>query len=152
MIISNELPAFGDARGAIASRFVITALTRSFLGTENIHLEQELLAELPGILNWVLIGLDRISRQPFTVPKASEEAVTSLQDLVSPMSAFVRDCCDQGADLEVIIEHLYKAYQDWCHQNGMKPPPVQLFGRDLHAVLPGLRTLKPHGERRRCRH
>ena len=65
------------------------------------------------------------------------------------MSAFVRDYCDQGADLEVIIEHLYNAYQDWCHQNGMKPLPTQLFGRDLHAVLPGLHTLKPHRERRR---
>jgi len=61
---------------------------------ENIHLEQELLAELSRILNRALVGLDRISRQPFTVPKASEEAVTSLQDLLSPMSAFVRDCCD----------------------------------------------------------
>lgn len=68
MIISNELPAFGDSSGAIASRFVITTLTRSFLGKENIHLEQALLAELPGILNWALVGLDRISRQPFTVP------------------------------------------------------------------------------------
>lgn len=66
MIISNELPAFGDSSGAIASRFVITTLTRSFLGKENIHLEQALLAELPGILNWALVGLDRISRQPFT--------------------------------------------------------------------------------------
>ena len=39
MIISNELPAFGDASGAIASRFILTTLTRSFLGHEDIGLE-----------------------------------------------------------------------------------------------------------------
>ena len=136
MIISNELPAFGDASGAIASRFIITTLTESFLGKENIRLEHELLAELPGILNWALDGLDRISRRPFTVPKSSEEAVIALQDVVSPMSAFVRDRCDQGADFEVLIDTLYQGYRDWCQDNGIKPLTKQLFGRDLHAGAP----------------
>ncbi len=149
MIISNELPAFGDASGAIASRFIITTLTESFLGKVNIRLEQQLLAELPGILNWALVGLDRISRQPFTVPKASAEAVQALQDLVSPMSAFVRDRCDQGAGCEDAVDHVYEGYRDWCDDQGMRPLPKQLFGRDLHAVLPRLSTLKPHGQPRR---
>ena len=50
MILSNELPAFGDASGAIATRFVVLALTRSWLGRENHHLTDGLLDELPGIL------------------------------------------------------------------------------------------------------
>jgi len=36
MIISNELPAFGDASGAIASRFVLVELHESFLGRETL--------------------------------------------------------------------------------------------------------------------
>jgi putative DNA primase/helicase len=97
MIISNELPAFGDASGAIASRFILTTLTESFIGRENTELEAKLIAELPGILNWALVGLDRISRHRFTVPKSSAEAVAELQDLVSHMGKFVRECCDQGS-------------------------------------------------------
>jgi putative DNA primase/helicase len=146
MIISNELPAFGDASGAIASRFIITTLTESFLGKENIRLEQQLLAELPGILNWALDGLERISWQPFTVPKTSEEAVRALGDLVSPMSAFVRDRCEQGVDCEVRIDTLYEAYRDWCRDNGMMPASKPMFGRDLHAVLPRLRTFQPRSD------
>jgi hypothetical protein len=45
MIISNELPVFGEASGVIASRFLITTLTRSFFVKENIHLKQEPLAD-----------------------------------------------------------------------------------------------------------
>jgi putative DNA primase/helicase len=149
MIISNELPAFGDASGAIASRFIITTLTQSFLRKENIRLEQQLLAELPGILNWALDGLDRISRQPFTVPKSSEEVVSALQDLVSPISAFVRDRCEQGLDCEVRIDTLYEAYRDWCRDNGMMPASKLMFGRDLHAVLPRLRTFQPRSDNQR---
>jgi putative DNA primase/helicase len=150
MIISNELPAFGDASGAIASRFIITTLVKSFLGRENIHLEQQLLAELPGILNWALEGLDRISRQSFTVPKSSEEAVAALQDLVSPMSAFVRDLIDQSdPSCENLVDSIYQGYRAWASDNGIRPLTKQLFGRDLRAVIPGLRTTQPHGQQRR---
>jgi putative DNA primase/helicase len=148
MIISNELPAFGDASGAIASRFVLTTLTESFLGKEDTELEQRLIAELPGILNWALVGLDRISRQRFTVPKSSAEAVAELQDLVSPMSAFVRDRCNQGPEHTVVIDVLYGRYRDWCVDNGHHPVSKPMFGRDLRAVLPRLQTIKQHGEQR----
>jgi putative DNA primase/helicase len=149
MIISNELPAFGDASGAIASRFILTTLTESFLGKENTRLEQQLMAELPGILNWALVGLDRISRQSFTVPKSSQQAVAELQDLVSPMSAFVRDCCNKGPECEIRIDTLYGAYRDWRHGNGLPPVSKLMFGRDLHAVLPRLRITQPRHDNQR---
>ena len=117
---------------------------------EDIGLEDKLLAELPGILNWALAGLERISRQRFTVPKSSAKAVAALQDLVSPMSKFVRECCDQGGpDKTVVIDTLYERYREWCNGEGEKPLPKTLFGRDLRAVLPRLDDEKPHGQQRR---
>ena len=148
LIISNELPAFGDASGAIASRFILTTLTASFLGQEDTELEGKLIAELPGILNWALVGLERISRQRFTVPKSSAKAVAQLQDLVSPMSKFVRECCDQGPGKTVVIDTLYERYREWCYGENEKVLPKTLFGRDLRAVLPRLDDEKPHGQQR----
>ena len=60
VVISNELPRFGDASGAIATRFVTLVLSRSWLGRENTKLTDELREELPGILSWALDGLDRL--------------------------------------------------------------------------------------------
>src|SRR5262249_25859962 len=57
MILSNELPRFGDASGAIAARFIVLQQTRSWLGKEDPHLTGALLGELPGILGWALDGL-----------------------------------------------------------------------------------------------
>lgn len=62
MILSNELPRFGDASGAIADRFVILRLTQSWLRREDSELTAALLTELPGILNWSLDGLTRLDR------------------------------------------------------------------------------------------
>ena len=154
MILSNELPRFGDASGAISSRFIVLALRESFYGRENTHLTGELLGELPGILNWALDGLDRLGAfGKLTVPASSSDAIAALQDLVSPTSAFVRDHCTTSADASVAIDVLYAAWKIWCEDNGRKPGSVQSFGRDLRAVLPSIRVSRgqelPDGTRHR---
>ena len=57
---------FGDASGAIAGRFLVLTLRNSWLGREDPALTDALLTELPGILGWVLDGLDRLIR---TMPR-----------------------------------------------------------------------------------
>jgi putative DNA primase/helicase len=142
-LISNELPRFLDPSGAIASRFIVARTVKSFLGREDRLLTAGLLTELSGILNWALVGLDRITHGPFTMPKSSEAAVVALQDLMSPVSAFVRDECEVEPDHEIDVQVLYAAWRRWCVDNGHHITTVQGFGRDLLAVLPGLQQTRP---------
>lgn len=144
VVLSNELPRFGDASGAIAHRFVVLNLAHSWLGREDRTLTGKLLAELPGILAWALDGLDQLAANgSFTEPQASVDAITALQDLVSPTSAFVRDECDVGVAHEVLVDDLFGAWKSWCDENGRaRPGTVQSFGRDLRAVVPGLKVIR----------
>ena len=81
VIISNELPRFGDASGAIVNRFIVLNLLESFLGREDPDLTDTLTDELPGILNWALDGLERLARRGrFTVPQSSSDAILTLQE------------------------------------------------------------------------
>lgn len=145
MVLSNELPHFGDASGAIATRFVALNLTRSWLGNEDITLERELKAELPGILAWALDGLARLNRQGrFTEPSSSTESVLAMMDSASPTGAFVRDCCDVGAGNAVPLEQLYQAWRHWCLTNGREHPgSAQTFVVALKAVVPTIRLTRP---------
>jgi putative DNA primase/helicase len=149
LILSNELPRFGDASGAIAHRFIVLVMKRSFLGEENTRLTEELLTELPGILGWALDGLDRISRQPFTMPESSSEAILQLQDLVSPVAAFVRERCERGREHDIEAKELYAEWKTWADDNGHHLTTAQTFGRDLRAVMPELRIVRPHNLPRR---
>jgi putative DNA primase/helicase len=151
LLISNELPRFGDASGAIAGRFIVLVLSSSWLGRENPGLTHELIGELPGILNWALAGLDRLaSVGRFTEPTSSADAILTLQDLVSPVAAFVRDRCTRGPGLEVPVADLFAVWKAWCEDNGHnRPGTVQTFGRDLRAVAPQVRRIQPrNGEDR----
>jgi putative DNA primase/helicase len=143
VVISNELPHFGDASGAIANRFVVLNLTESFLGRENTALTTELLPELPGILNWSLDGLARlVAVGHFTEPAGSRDAIVALQDLASPTAAFVRDCCVRGPHT-VDCRALYEAWLRWAQEAGHRGGSAQMFGRNLRAVIPGLQVLRP---------
>jgi putative DNA primase/helicase len=138
MLLTNEIPRFTDASGALASRFVLLTLTNSFYGRENPTLTDELLGEASGIFNWCLEGLDRlVARGHFVQPEAAGSAVRHLEDLASPVSAFVRDRCRVGPGLSADKEELWAAWRDWIADEGGKAGTKSVFIRDLRAAVPG---------------
>lgn len=142
LILTNELPRIPDASGALASRFVVLMLKRSFLGKEDPDLTDKLLTELPGILNWALCGLDRLrKRGKFEMSRSSLDAILQLEDLASPVNAFLREWCDP-ADPEARenVKVLYDAWRHYCEQHGLRTGNSAVFGRNLHAVRPEIGT------------
>ena len=144
VLLTNEIPRFTDASGALASRFVILVLTNSFYGREDPTLTDQLLLEAPGIFNWCLEGLDRlVDRGHFEQPEAAASALQHLEDLASPVNAFVRDRCRVGSDLAVAKDDLWAAWKDWCSNEGAHPGTKSVFVRDLRAAVPGATPQRP---------
>jgi putative DNA primase/helicase len=152
LILTNELPRLADASGALVSRFILLCLVESFYGREDRGLTNKLLACRSGILNWALDGYDRLrERGHFVQPKSGEDAVRSMEDLGSPIRAFVRDQCAIEPAGSVDMGDLYTAWVEWGRDQGLdKPGTQQTFGRDLRAAVPGVRTYQPRqGEKRK---
>ena len=153
MILTNELPRIWDSSGALANRFIVLLLTESFLGREDTELTDRLATELPGILNWANYGWASLQRRGYFVqPKSSEEMITELEYLGSPISEFIRDRCVTGPDVSVPIEELFEAWKQWCQSQGSDHHgTTATFGKDLHAAVPGIkkRRLRPDGKQKR---
>ena len=126
---------------------------RSFYGKEDHTLTDRLLTELPGILNWAIAGWRRLhQRGHFIQPASSAEAIKAMEDLGSPVAAFLRDDCVADPSVEVLCASLFSAWKVWCDDNGRKKPgTAQAFGRDLRAAVPGLKTRQAREERNRER-
>jgi putative DNA primase/helicase len=148
LILSNELPRLVDASGALVSRFIVLMLTNSFYGKEDHGLTDRLLMEMPGILNWAIAGWQRLyMRGYFQQPKSAAEAVQDLEDLGSPISAFLRAACVVEPGRVVEISRLYEVWAGWSKEQGReRPGTAQTFGRDLRAAVPGIRVVNPRDE------
>jgi putative DNA primase/helicase len=144
VILTNELPRFDDASGALVSRLIVLVLVNSFYGREDPALTARLLTELSGILNWALVGYRRLRKRGYFIqPASGREAIADLETLASPIKAFINDDCMVAPGQTVPVELLYQAWRLWCDKVGRKPGTKQIFGRDLRAAVPGLKTTHP---------
>ena len=145
-IMSNEIPNLADTSGALASRLRVLRLRESFLGREDHGLFQDLLAELPGILEWALDGRDQLhQRGSFDQPGSSQSVIDDLGALSSPVAAFIDECCIVAPDQMVVIDVLFTAWSHWCEDNGHRPGSKTALGAALRAVIPHLDTSRGSG-------
>jgi putative DNA primase/helicase len=140
VLISNENPRLTDSSLALAGRFLVLPLTRSFAGCEDRGLEGRLLGELPGILNWAVAGWERLrQRGHFSQPASGRILVEELRELSSRITTFVGDCCELGAGHREPISRLYEAWRDWCAAQGEAHPDcLRAFARELRTAVPTL--------------
>jgi putative DNA primase/helicase len=147
-VITNELPRLADASGALASRFMVLTLTKSFYGREDHGLGNRLAAELPGILNWAREGFIRLrDRGYFIQPDSARDAIDELEALASPVGAFIKELCIVGPGRRVDCDHLFEKWVEWCKQTGRrKPGTTQIFGRNLRAAAPAIKGSQPRAD------
>lgn len=148
VIMSNELPRLSDASGALASRFVVLTMTRSFYGQEDRGLGNRLMPDLPGILNWAREGYLRLRKRGyFLQPDSARDAIDELEELGSPISAFIKARCTVAPGRRTSAHDLFAAWKDWCEANGRREAGTkQSFGRDLRAAVAGLQITRPRAD------
>jgi putative DNA primase/helicase len=122
IILTNELPKFEDSSGALASRFIVVQLRESFYDREQLDLTEELITELPGILNWAREGWVRLAgRQHFEQPKSGRQAAESLRIAASQTTAFVEALCELGSEYKIEIGTLHQSYLDFMVEHNIIP-------------------------------
>lgn len=148
MIMSNEVPHFEDASGAIMARFVMLVLKESFAGREDTGLKDRLLGELAGIFNWALDGLDMLGEDVKLVePHASEEAVHDMSAMNSPITVWAEDVCEFDHRAWTPTAELYSSYKFWADSSGYPAKTVVHFARSLRAAFPRLEQTRLDGVR-----
>lgn len=119
MILSNETPRLINRSGALANRMMHVRFNVSFAGREDIGLEDRLTGELPGIMNWALEGLKRLTEQgAFTRPDSHAQVDARFREYADPDADFLDQMCVLGEDLKVSQFDLFEAYQKWCEGMG----------------------------------
>lgn len=136
LLVSNETPRFLDASGAVVNRFMAVKLQQSFLGREDHTLEARIRAEMPGVFNWALQGLERLEQQGrFTVPDTMGDMLQQMQAAAAPAMEFLEEQYTLTGDPDDRVElaEVHRAYKDWCEEQGYKPAAQMEFSRRVDA-------------------
>jgi phage/plasmid-associated DNA primase len=86
-------------------------------------------------LNLMIEGLRRLHRQGFTQTAYQKAFIRDLEEMGSPVRAFIRDHCDLGAEKRVSTESLWVTYKQWQGDECGSQPA---FGRNLKTCCPGI--------------
>jgi len=144
----NQLPAVVGKDMGIRRRIVVVPFTQDFKPEKGFH--DKLLAEGPGILNWMLDGLRLYLEEGLDMPEAIENATHLYFTEMDPIGQFLKDAIDpqsQPGDSEGATT-LWKAYQQWCSENNEDPRTQTQFGRRLNDL--GYRVKRVRGLKQRC--
>ena len=94
------------------------------------ELPDKLLGELPGILNWAMLGCLEWQQDGLDESQAVILATGGYRADMDVVGGFVDECCVEG-EYEAGAAELYRAYVEWCQENGERAIDKRRFGERL---------------------
>lgn len=142
--IANELPDFIDSSGSMIRRTNLLFFENDYYEAgPDRTLQTKLLAELPGIAQWALVGLKRLLENgKFTRPKKSEPHIRDFLAFSNPLKVTIEDYCELCDNEGVLTRQLHALHTAVCIENGDNSIGSNAFGRRLKAAYPQLERKK----------
>lgn len=152
MISTNQLPNFTDRSNGIWRRLLFVPFDKTIpVDEQNPDLVDELTAELPGIFNWAMEGLQKLTADGrFIEPERCKEAMNEYRKDTNPARVFLEENYIEGFEFEgVACGELYQTYVTWCEQNGYHPLNSSNLGKEIKRTFPdSVKVQKRQGGRR----
>ena len=94
-------------------------------------LEQHILPELAGILNWAVEGCLKWQSEGIVIPRKSLAEVEDYRDEMDVVQRFLDESCITGDLYTIKIGDLYQHFYIWCCKSGDKAMTNIKFGKKL---------------------
>jgi len=139
----NKMPHTTDSTGGMFRRLLLVPFTRQFTEGDNadMHIDDKLATELPGILNLVLKHYQgfRDRGNVFTSSEIIKGEIQSYQKSVDSVFTWFEDSCelkaaDYGEPLSVLT--MYDNFKYWAEKRGQKPDKYIEFGKKVRRFIP----------------
>lgn len=130
----NDRPVIKDTTNAIWRRMKLIPFYRTF--EEGVNADPDLLeklkAELPGILNWAIEGLIRLTiKKKFTGSETANTAKQQYREQSNPVAQWMNTMTVRTDYPTTLQAALYANFRAWCIDNGERMITSTQFGLDL---------------------
>jgi len=130
---ANELPSTETDDEAFYRRILLAPFPETVPEAErDKHLDDKLEAELPGILNWAIEGLQRlVANGGFTGDRAPGHTQDTWQKWSDSVSRFADAAIDDDGTEDIPKAKIYAAFLEYCRQEGIPSDTQHSLTRGL---------------------
>jgi putative DNA primase/helicase len=115
---TNHKPVIKGTDHGIWRRIkLIPFITRIEEEKQDKHLEQKLMDEGSGILNWLIEGAMRWCKEGLKTPNIIINATAEYRAEMDVIGNFIKERCIQKVGVSIRARELFKCYQQWCDEN-----------------------------------
>jgi putative DNA primase/helicase len=134
VVVGNYHPTVSDDSHGFWRRVVLYPFSVTIpQAQQDKRLLEKLIAEGPGILNYLLDALKTYFEKGLEVPKSLSQATHQYRTEQDMVHQFIDDICTTGPDKTVLKADLYYRYKEWCLGNGLRALSSNRFSRKLTA-------------------
>jgi len=102
------------------------------LDRKDYGLQEKLLSEKEGILNWMIEGCLIWQKERLTnIPQRIQEASDGYREESDVLGEFIEDCCSVDKKYSIDQKVLYSTWKTWCFGNGLQPFTQKSLTRQL---------------------
>ena len=127
----NHFPEVIGTDDGIWRRLLVIPFEQSFLGREDKHLKEKLIAEAPGILAWAVRGCLEWQKNGLMVPERIRITLEELRSESDLLGLFLEEAVLVDASSTTRAIELFKAFKSWCLERGHREWSNKLFGTRL---------------------
>ncbi|MGB5217571.1 MAG: phage/plasmid primase, P4 family [Smithella sp.] len=139
ILLTNERPQATASDAALWERILLIPFNIRFVdnpsGTNERPADHDLLdklkAEAPGILAWLARGCLAWQKEGLNPPEIVRAATREYRKEEDLIERFLDDRCVRGENYETQAGTLYKVYQNWADEMGLKPMTGIKFGTEI---------------------
>jgi len=129
---TNHKPVIKGTDHGIWRRIkLIPFITRIEEENQDKHLEQKLMWEAPGILNWLIEGTLRWRNEGLKTPHIISSATDEYREEMDVIGIFIKERCLAKPDGSIRARELFRCYQEWCEENNEHAVSERFLGLRL---------------------
>jgi putative DNA primase/helicase len=129
---SNHKPVIKGTDHGIWRRIKLIPFTTTISDEKrDKYLEQRLLTEKSGILNWLIEGMLRWQSEGLNTPSIVLNATDEYRGEMDIIGNFFKERCVQQSGTSVKARELFRVYQQWCEENNELATSERMFGLRL---------------------
>jgi putative DNA primase/helicase len=119
IIVGNHKPMITDTSAGMWRRPMLTPFDQTIPEAKrDPRLLEVLRAEGPGILNWMLAGLQEWRKNGLQIPTRIKAATAAYRDEQDVLGDWIAENCNTGPSCSVQKKVLYADYGSWTDRNG----------------------------------